>query len=349
MVNLAIGRRRALSGLAAAAILATAPLAAAVAQTPAEFYAGKSIDLLIGYSPGGGYDTYGRMVARHMGKHIPGNPDIVPKNMPGAGSLKLTNFLYNVAPKDGTVFGIIGRGIAMEPLLGGEGTNFDALKFNWIGSANNEVSICAAWHETGIETFEDILEKELIVGGTGSGADTDTFPLVLNNVFDTKLKLISGYPGGSDVLLAMERGEVGGRCGWSWSSVKTNHMHWVEGKKINILVQMSMNKHPDLPDVPLIIDLAETKEQKQVLALIFSRQTMGRPFVAPPDIPADRVEALRAAFDATMADPEFLAEAQKADLEITPVTGTEIQALLVDIYDTPKKVVERAAKAAQGQ
>ena len=329
-------------GLAAA--LVAAPLVAAEAQTPEEFYAGKTIDLYIGYSVGGGYDIYGRALAQHMSKHIPGNPTIVPRNMEGAGSLRLANWLYNVAPKDGTAFGIVGRGIPFGPLLGGEGSEFEATGFNYIGSMNEEVSVCVTWHTTGVDTFEKLKEAEVVVGGTGPDADTDQFPRVVNGVLGTKMKVVSGFPGGNDILLAMERGELGGRCGWSWSSVKAAHPDWVADKKINILFQMSANKHADLPDVPLIMDFAQDDEQRQILRLIFSRQTLGRPFLAPPDVPADRVQALRDAFMETMKDPEFLADAEKADLEITPVSGENVQKLVAEIYQTSP---ETAAKAAE--
>ncbi|MEA2952862.1 MAG: hypothetical protein QOF19_45 [Alphaproteobacteria bacterium] len=327
-----------------AALLAFLPVSPGYAQTPAEFYKGKNIDLQIGYSVGGGYDVYARIVARYMGKHIPGNPSIIPRNMEGAGSLRLANWLYNAAPKDGTVFGTIGRGLAFDPLLGAKGAQFEATKFTWLGSANDEVSICVAWQDTGITKFEDLLTKELVVGGTGGGSDTDLFPKVLNGVLGTKMKLISGYPGGNDVGLAMERGEVKGRCGWSWSSVKATHPTWVDEKKINILVQLSLAKHPDLPNVPLITDLAKTEDQKQVLKLIFARQTMGRPFLAPPGVPKDRAEALQKAFMDTMKDKDFLAEADKANLEITPVPGPAIQNLVTEIYQTPPEVAARAAQ-----
>lgn len=326
------------------ALLTVIPASLGYAQTPAEFYKGKTVELQIGYSVGGGYDVYARIIARHMGKHIPGNPTIIPKNMEGAGSLRLANWLYNAAPKDGTVFGTIGRGLAFDPLLGAKGAQFEATKFTWLGSANDEVSICVSWENTRITTFEDLLTKELTVGGTGGGSDTDQFPKILNGILGTKMKLISGYPGGNDVGLAMERGEVKGRCGWSWSSVKATHMDWVEKKKINILVQLSLAKHPDLPNVPLIIDLAKTEEQKQVFKLIFARQTMGRPYLAPPGIPKDRADALKKAFMDTMKDPDFLAEADKAQLEITPVDGAAIEKLVTEVYKTPPEV---AAKAAQ--
>ncbi len=334
--------RKTMFGGAAAALLFLLP-AAAGAQSPAEFYKGKNVELYIGYSVGGGYDVYARMVARHMGKHIPGNPTIVPKNMEGAGSLRLAIWLYTVAPKDGTVFGTIGRGIPFDPLLGRTGAQFEATKFSWIGSANDEVSICAAWHTTPVDKLEDLKTKEMIVGGTGGAADTDQFPRVVNGVLGTRMKVISGYPGGNDINLAMERGEVQGRCGWSWSSVKATHPTWVDEKKIKILVQMSLAKHPDLPDVPLIMDLAKTEEQKQILRLIFARQVMGRPYVAPPGIPADRLAALRKAFMDTMKDPDFLAEAKKSELEITPVPGEEIQKLVEEVYETPKDVVAKAS------
>ncbi len=328
----------------AAMLMAALPFSAATAQTPEEFYKGKTVDLYIGYSVGGGYDIYARALAVHLGKHIPGNPTVVPRNMEGAGSLRLTNWLYNVAPKDGTAFGTVARGIPFAPLLGGEGIEFEPTKFNYIGSMNEEVSICATWHTTGVDSFEKLKETEVVVGGTGPEADTDQFPKVVNGVLGTKMKVISGFPGGNDVLLAMERGEVGGRCGWSWSSIKTAHPEWVTDKKINLIFQMSANKHPDLPDVPLIMDLAETEEQKQILRLIFARQTLGRPYIAPPDVPADRVQALRDAFMATLQDPDFLADAEKADLEITPVSGEDVQKLVEEIYKTPPEIAARASE-----
>jgi len=331
------------SGMAAAA-LATMVMPAARAQSPADFYKGKNVEIYIGYSVGGAYDLYARVIARHIGKYIPGNPTVVPKNMEGAGSLRLANWLYNAAPKDGTVFGTIGRGTAFDPLLGHKGASFDATKFTWIGSANNEVSVCVAWHTTGITRFEDLLTREMTVGGTGSAADTDQFPKITNGVLGTRMRVITGYPGGNDVGLAMERGEVQGRCGWSWSSVKSTHPAWVTDKKINILVQLALSKHPDLPDVPLIVDLAKTDEQRNVLKLIFSRQVMGRPFLGPPGIPADRVEALRKAFMDTMRDKDFLADAEKSQLEINPVDGADLEKLVKEIYQTPPQIAQKAAQ-----
>jgi tripartite-type tricarboxylate transporter receptor subunit TctC len=333
-------------GGAVAAVLALAPVLAspAYAQSPAQFYKGRNVDLYIGYSAGGAYDLYARLIARHLGKHIPGNPTIVPRNMEGAGSLRLANWLYNVAPKDGGAIGTIGRGTPFDPLLGSKGAQFQADKFTWIGSANNEVSICVAWKSSGITKLEDVLTKELIVGGTGQAADTDQFPRILNGVLGTKFKIVTGYPGGNDITLALERGEVKGRCGWSWSSVLATQKRWVDDKSITILVQLSLNKHPDLPDVPLIMDFAKTEDQQQIFKLIFARQVMGRPYLAPPGVPTDRAEALRKAFMDTMKDPEFLADAERSQLEITPVSGADVERLVKETQQTPKALTDKAAE-----
>ena len=324
------------------AVFAASAATGVRAQGVAEFYKGKNIDLYIGYSVGGAYDLYARILARHMSKHIPGNPNVLPKHMEGAGSLRLANWLYNVAPKDGTAFGIIGRGTGFDPLLGNKAAQFDATKFTWIGSANNEVSICVAWSTSGITKFEDLQSRELIVGGTSTSADTDQFPRIVNGVLGTKMKVVTGYPGGNEVGLAMERGEVQGRCGWSWSSVKTTHQKWLDEKKFSVLVQLALDKHPDLPDVPLVIDLAKTDEQRQILRLIFARQVMGRPFLAPPNVPQDRAEALRNAFMATMKDKDYLADTAKTQMEINPVPGDKLQALVKEIYSTPPEIAQKA-------
>jgi len=327
-----------------AALVAFLSALPARAEGPAEFYKGKNVELYVGYSVGGAYDLYTRVLARHLGKHIPGNPTIVPKNLEGAGSLRLANWLYNVGAKDGTVIGTIGRGTAFDPLLGSRGAQFQADKFTWIGSANNEVSVCVAWKTSGISKFADVFERELIVGGTGQAADTDQFPRILNGVLGTKFKIVTGYPGGNDVTLAMERGEVQGRCGWSWSSVLSTYKRWFDDGSITVLVQMSLNKHAGLPDVPLVMDFAKTDEQKQIFKLIFARQVMGRPYLAPPRVPNDRANALREAFMRTMEDPEFLGEAEAAQLEITPVSGEQVEKLVMELYKTPKPVAAKAAE-----
>ena len=317
---------------------------AARADAVEDFYKGKKISLYVGYTAGGGYDVYARLLSRHMGRFMPGQPGLVVQNMPGAGSVRLANWLNSVGPKDGTVFGTIARGVAFDPLFGQAGTQFDATKASWIGSMNDEVSVCVAWHTSGITKFEDTLTRELVVGGTGGAADTDQFPKVINGVFGTKMRVVVGYPGGNDINIALERGEVAGRCGWSWSSVVSTRPDWMKDKKISVLVQLSLAKHEDLPDVPLVTDLAKTPEQKAMLRLVFARQVMGRPFVGPPGIPADRLAALRKAFLDTQKDAQFLEEANKSMLEITPVPGDKIEELVKEAYATPKPIVDKVAE-----
>ena len=343
-------RRRALcAGLALAAIL-LAPASAPAQDTAGKFYAGKTIQLLIGYSAGGGYDTYARILARHMADHIPGHPAIVPQNMPGAGSLRVVEYLYSVAPQDGTVIATFGRGLPMEPLLNPGTTHFDPAKLTWIGSITNEVSICAFRTDSGIHSWEDMQQsKGFTVGGTGSGSDTDIFPLVLRNFFHLNLKLVTGYPGGNDVALALQRGEVNGRCGWSWSSLLSRDKSMLDSKEIVVTLQFALQKEPALPNVPLIMDVTKDPAEIAALKLIFSRLVMARPYAAPPGIPADRRGALRAAFDATMADPAFVEEAKSNDLEIQPVKGAEVEALVRELADSPPDVVALARQAIKAQ
>jgi tripartite-type tricarboxylate transporter receptor subunit TctC len=319
----------------------------AAAQGVADFYRGKTMMLTVGYSVGGGYDTYARILARHLSKHIPGNPAIVTQNMPGAGSLKAANFIYNVAPRDGTAIGIFGRGIAMEPLIGTSPAQFDATKFLWLGSGTNEAAVVVTWHTKQIATWADMLAKPFTVGGEGTGSDPDVYALMLKNIFGVKLRLITGYPGTAELALALERGEVDGRASWSWSSLKSYKPDWIAGKKVNVPVQLNLTRSPDLPDVPLIGDFAATERQHQILKLVLSRQVMGRPFMAPPAIPADRQAALRKAFADTMADPEFLAEARARGQEVNPVSGAELDKMLAELYRTPADVVAET-KAAIG-
>ena len=324
------------------ALVLVSPSQAQQNQSVAQFYRGKVVSLYIGFSVGGGYDVYGRLVARHLGKHIPGNPTVIPVNMEGAGSLKLANWLYNVAPKDGTALGTFSRGVPFEPLIGNRiSTRFDATKFNWIGSTTDEVSLCVSWNRTNIHKFADTYKEELIVGGTGSGADADVFPQIVRGVLGAKMRLVSGYPGGNDIEFAMERGEVDGRCGWSWSSIKSGRQRWLDDGTIRPLLQLGLHKHPDLPDLPLVMDLARNDQERQILKLVFVRGAMGRPFTAPPGVPAERVAALRQAFDAMIKDPAFLAEAGRARLEITPISGAELQKLLVEVYSTPPEIVRK--------
>jgi tripartite-type tricarboxylate transporter receptor subunit TctC len=332
--------------VAACAIAGLVGLLVSPALAQTDFYRGKSIDLYINVSVGGGYDLYARMLARHIGKHIPGNPTILPKNMEGGGGMRLANWLANIGPKDGTAIGALARAAAFEPLLGNKGAQYDGTKFNWIGSANDEVSVCVAWYTSGIKTFEDAKKTQLVVGSGGISDDTYQYPALLNNMFGAKFKMVPGYPGGNDINLAMERGEVQGRCSIPWSTVKATRRFWIDEHKVNLLMQYSLAKHRDLPDVPLVMDLAKTDEQRTILKLIFGRQVMGRPFAAPPGVPKERVELLRKAFMDTMADKDFLAEAEKAKFEITPVSGEKIEALVAEVYrNTTPELAHKAGEA----
>jgi tripartite-type tricarboxylate transporter receptor subunit TctC len=328
-------------GLAAALALL---VPSASAQTPAEFYKGRTIELDIGTSAGGGYDVHSRLLAKHMSKYLPGNPTIVPKNVEGASGIRLANLLYNTAPHDGTVFGILLRNVAFEPMFGNRAAQFDPSKFAWIGSASNEVSICVAWHTTGIATLDDLLTKDLVVGGIGPGTDLAVFPKIINGVLGTRMKVVNGYAGGNEVMLAVERGELGGRCAWSWSAVKATRQDWIDRKQINIFAQTALRKHPELPNVPLVLDYAKTDEDRGIFKLVFARQEFAWPYIAPPGVPADRIAALRKAFMDTMKDPQFLADAEKAKLEIMPVAGEEIERLVGELNATPASVIARAAE-----
>ena len=348
MISAAKTVRWAIPGTVMLGLVASSALTPAFAQADvAKFYKGKTVTIFVGFSAGGGYDLYARILARHMGKQIPGNPTMVVKNMTGAGSVTLTNALYNTLPKDGTVMGEIGRGIPTEPLFGNKKAKFDPVKFTWVGSMNNEVSTCVAWHKVPVNTWEDMVTRGMVVGGVGRGSDTDAFPIVMNNVLGTKIRLITGYPGGADINIAYQRGEVEGRCGWSWSSVVSTRAKWLKEKKIKVLIQMATTKHPDLPTVPFVMDLAKTEKDKKVLKLIFSRQLWGRPFLAPPGVPADRAKALQTAFMATLKDKDFVAETKKLKLEINPIDGETVQKEIKELYGYPKDIVEAAKKALQ--
>jgi tripartite-type tricarboxylate transporter receptor subunit TctC len=333
--------------LVVASIAALPGLASpARAQSAEEFFRGRTVTVLVGFTAGGGYDLYARLLARHMARRIPGNPAMVVQNMPGAGSLKATQYVYGVAPKDGTVLGTVSRGMVTEPLLNDAkpDNKFDATKLTWVGSITSETSVCATWKTSPVKTWPDMFAREFSLGGSAVGADPDTFALILRNVFGAKVKLVTGYPGGNEISLAMERGEVDGRCGWSWSTLRSQK-NWLP--QINLLVQFGLAKNAGLPDVPLALDRAANDEQRQVLRLLIAGQFIGRPFFAPPDIPGDRKAALRAAFDDTMKDPQFLEEAAKADLEISPITAATIDEFLGDLYRTPKGVVRKAVAAIQ--
>ncbi len=323
---------------------------AAQAQSEPVSFAGKQIKLLIGYSPTGyGYDTYGRLLARHLGKYLPGNPAVVPQNKPGAGSLNLANYLYNAAPKDGTEIAVVGRGVALDPLLNGNASKamFDATRFVWLGSMNNEVSGFYIRQPGPAATLREILAgAPLQVGATGAGGDQQVFAATLNSLLGTKLKAIGGYPGTNEILLAVQRGELDGVVGYSWGVARSGQKDLLQTGKLKIVLQLALNKHRELADIPLVTDFVSTADDREVLELIFSRQSMGRPLVAPPGIDPRVAQALRRAFADAMRDPELVAEAARMELEINVVGGGEVQALIDRLYKSAPAVIARAQAIA---
>jgi tripartite-type tricarboxylate transporter receptor subunit TctC len=340
------GLHRYKKALAAIAVMAMSMPSGARSAGVEEFYKGRTVSLIIGYSAGSGYDIYARVLARFIGKYIPGNPSIVSQNMPGAGSLKAAMYVHGVAPKDGSVIATIGRSAPFEPLLGD--AQFDGRSFTWLGSIASNSSLCTSWHTTAIKSWQDAMTKPFALAGEGSGSDPDNFARILKNVFGAKVRLVTGYPGGTEMNLAIERGEVDGRCGWSWDSIKSTRPDWLRDKKINLLAVFSLQRAADIPpEVPLIGDLARNDEQRQILRVHLAGQALGRPFFTSPGVPADRKAALRAAFDATMKDPDFVAEITRVKLEVNPASGAEIDRLLAEVYAMPKDVIEKAKQAVR--
>jgi tripartite-type tricarboxylate transporter receptor subunit TctC len=317
--------------------------AGAHAQTVEEFYRGKSITMLVGSGAGGGYDTYARIFARHMSRHIPGNPAIIAKNMPAAAGLAAASTLYTTADKDGSTIAAFTNGAAMEPLFGNSSARYDAQKFNWLGSIGKLQNVCATWHQSPVKTIEAARAREVIVAAAGATSNTAIVPKALNALTGTKFKVIAGYDTGAGLTLSIERGEAEGICGLSWSTIKASRPHWIRDKLLNIIVQMGLQKLSDLPDVPSALDLVADPENRPVLELILIRQEAGRPFAAPPGVPADRIAALRRAFAATLDDGEFRADAHKAQLEIEPLTASEIETFLARAYGAPRTTVQKAA------
>lgn len=326
--------------IAAAALAGLGFVTVSHAQTAEAFYKGKQVRLTIASGSGGGYDTYGRVLARWMPNYVPGKPTFVVQNMDGAGGLKATNYTYAVAPKDGTAFTATYNALAIEPLIGGHGVEYDPLKFNWIGSMGKQQQICTTWHTSPIKTIDDAMTREVVVSSTGATGNSSTLPRLLNELLGTKFKVVNGY-GTNEMRLAVERGEAEGICGLSYTTLLASNPDWILNKKINILLQTGDSRHPAMPNVPLAVEKAKSPQDKAILRLYSTPEEMGRPFVAPPGVPADRVEALRRAFDATMKDKGFLADSEKTHLEIDPVTGEAIQKLLEEAYASPPTVIEK--------
>ncbi len=328
---------RVVLALCACTLLAGKP---ATAQTVAEFYKGKTLNVMIGVSAGGEYDLHARIVARHIGKHIPGNPSVVPQNMTGAAGVTMTNYLYNVAAKDGTYIGMIQNGQPIAQALGTPNIKFDVGKFQWIGSISPTVETMALWHTAGAKTLDEARAKEISIGSTGRGTITTTFPRLFNEFAGTKFKIISGYPGGNDINLAMQRGEVGGRNN-TWSSWKATKRDWLAKKEI-VIIGYAGPQPKDLTGVPNLEALAKNEDDRRIISLLISGTKLGRPLAAMPDVPADRVAALRKAFLATMNDPDFRKDTVTANIEIDPVPGETMQKVVADVLSTPKALVDRA-------
>jgi tripartite-type tricarboxylate transporter receptor subunit TctC len=305
----------------------------------ADFYEGKTIRLVVASAPGGGYDTYARTFAQYLKKHIPGEPTIVIQNMPGAGGMVATNWLFNVAPKDGLTFGLIQRGIPFHPFFGEKRAQFVPTEFNWLGSFNSETSVLSVWHTSKVKTFKDAMTETAVMGGSGPN-DSETHPSLMNNTVGTKFKVSSGYKSNTDVMLAMERGEVEG-LGGSWSSLKALRGHWLRDKQVNVIIQVGREKHADLPHVPMIEEFVKEPEHKLMWNVMVAIGTMGRPLVAPPGMPPELVKVLRAGFDATMKDPDYLAEMTRSRRELEPVAGAELQQMLTDVAKAPKATLEK--------
>ena len=321
-----------------------------MADSVADFYKGKTIDLVIGLPAGGGYDAYGRLIARHIGDHIPGNPTVVPQNMPGAGGLRAADHIYNSAPKDGTEFGIVASSTLMEPLFGDKQALFDASKFSWLGSASQDIAFCGIGPGSKITSFDQWLKsgKELTFGASGPAAITYQHPMVLKNVLGANLRVISGYGGTSDIILAVARGEVDGMCALSVSSIEAQYQPMIDSGEMKLIIQMGPHKDQTFGDIPSVFDYAKTDEQRQILSLAFDQLALGRPFMAPPGIPEDRYEALSKAFAETLQDPALLADAEKMKLDIDYLSGEDAKKMLKQFADYPPAVLQKA-KLALGQ
>jgi tripartite-type tricarboxylate transporter receptor subunit TctC len=310
------------------------------ARAAGDLLAGKSVQMIIGFGPGGGYDLWGRTVARHIGRHLPGQPNVIAQNMPGAGSYAAASYIFNLAPKDGSVLGIIARDAALGPLSGASGARFDPTRLSWIGTPTKETNVCIAYHTAAVKTVDDLYRKPLILGDTGPGTGTRSYPKALSELLGMKFKIVGGFPASSDVFLAMERGEVEGICE-SLDSIRVRRPEWIPQKTISILFQGGAQPNPELRGIPFVLDLARTDEAKQAIAFLYAGQGIGRPFVAPPDLPAERLKMLRDAFNATMKDSEFVAEARRSKLDLDPDDGEQLARLIAKIYATPKPIVDR--------
>ena len=332
----------ALARLLIAAALGIVTTLPASAQPVESFYRGKVITLIVGSDVSGEYATSARLLARHLGKHIPGSPTIIIQNMPGASSINVTNYLYEIAAKDGSVLGLPSKDVALYQASRMPNTRYEVQNFSWIGNMNGSNNLLVVWGATGVRSIEDARKREVIMGALARNGTLATYPLILNAIAGTKFKLVLGYVGSQIIDIAMERGEVEGKGSYSWANLKRTHPDWVRDRKLNILVQFGLQKEAELLDVPLVADLGRNDQERQVLNLISSDTVMARPFLLPPNVPADRVAALRTAFDATMADENFLADARTSRIDIQPMRGGDLQALIKHIIGTPREIIDLA-------
>lgn len=342
-------KRALLSTLFRALAVHAALIGAANAQSAADFYRGKTVRMIIGIEPGTAYDLYARLTARYLAKHLPGNPIVIPQNMAGAGSLNAYNYLFNAAPRDGTALGTGHRFVPLMPLLGLPGAQFDGRKFTYIGSANREIDVCVIRSDSGVASIEDWRKTEIIVGTTGAGAELTTFYGSIAGMLGAKMRIVTGYRSQNDLYLAIERGEIQGRCGGSYLNLVSEHGHWLREKLVNVVMQIGLGKDRALPQTPLIADLVTDAGDRRALQLMLSPNEMGRPYIAPPDVPAERAAALRDAFDKAMKDPDLLEEAKKQLLDIDPVTGPRMSELVANAYAAPQSVIARARALVGGK
>lgn len=316
----------------------------ASAQGVADFYKGRTVNIIVGFGPGGGYDLYGRVLGRHLGRHIPGRPSVAVQNMEGAGSVRAANYVYATAPADGTVIAAVDQNSPMYQLLGGAGAQFEAVRMQWLGSMANSNGIVYTWHTSGIRTIDDAKSREVPLGAPGTTSDSYIYPTILNGLLGTRFKPISGYTGTGQINIAVERGEVQGRGGISWVSLKAGSQAWLDGHRLNLLVQIGPSKEPDLLDVPLLKELVKNGDNERIVELITLPTVLGHAHWVAPGVPAERADALRAAYAATLQDPEFLEETKKLNMETRPQTGAQVDALVKQVAATPKPVIEKTAR-----
>jgi tripartite-type tricarboxylate transporter receptor subunit TctC len=328
--------------------LAGALLATTGAAAQEDFYRGKTVTFIIGFGPGGGYDLYARVLGRHITNHIPGKPHVITQNLEGAGSVRAANFVYNTAPRDGTAIAAVNQNMPMYQLLGGKAAQFEAAKLAWIGSMGGSNGLLYTWHTSKTKTIDDAKKNIVMLGGTGTNSDSHIFPTLINNLLGTKFKVVNGYSGGSkEVHLALERGEVEGRGGNAWASMKSSNREWLEQKKVTMLVQIGLEREPELPDVPLLLDLVTSETDRKIVELVSLPTFLGYAHWVSPEVPAERIAILRRAYNATMKDPAFLADTQKLDMMLRPTTGEELTAIVKRVASTPPDILKRAAQVLE--